>query len=220
MGPKCSATVLREGCLSSSAERAWSRSQSRRVNHLSGVVQGEGVGRRGPDGPGVGPAQQPVPAVGQDAHADAALPLRLGQVVVELLYVLGVGVEAAGGAYPALGLDEGVEGGQVDGAAGALGGRVLLDDLIAPGEAGGDEEIADGAGDVRLGLAQVVAPQHLGGGRGACGVVVVQVRGRLRHLLRGSWSRESGVRPTCPGTLRRRKLPPRRTGWKRRRGGG
>ena len=44
------------------------------------------------------PAQQPVLAVGQDAHAHAALLFRLRQVIVELLDVLGIGVEAACGA--------------------------------------------------------------------------------------------------------------------------
>ena len=127
-----------------------------------------------------------MPAVGQDAHRGRGPLLGLGQVVVELLHIRGVGVKAAGRANPALGLDEGVEGGQVDGAAGALRGRVLLDDLIAPGEAGGDEEVAHGAGDVRLGFAEVVPPEELGGGLLARGVVVVQV---LRHLLRGLWSR-------------------------------
>ena len=128
-----------------------------------------------------------MPAVGQDAHADAALFLGLGQVVVELVDVVGVGVEAAGGADPALGLDEGVEGGEVDGAAGALRGRVLLDDLVAPGQAGGDEEVAHGAGDVGLGFAEVVPPEELCGGLLAGGVVVVQV---VSHLLRGYWSRK------------------------------
>ena len=116
-----------------------------------------------------------MPAVGQDAHADSALLFGLREVVVELFDVLRVGVESAGGADPALELDEGVESGEVHGAARTLGGRVLLDDLAWRCQSGGDQEVADGAGDVRFGLGVVVPPEYLGGRVGVAGVVVVYV---------------------------------------------
>ena len=105
-------------------------------NPSVGIVEGEGVGEGGLDGAGVGPAEEPVLAVGEDAHPDAALPVGLLQVFVELVHVVGVGIEAPGGADATLELDEGVEGRQVDGAARAQGGRVLFDDFIGSGQAG------------------------------------------------------------------------------------
>ena len=54
-------------------------------------------------------------------HADAAVLLRLSEVVVELVDVLGVWIEAAGCADASLEFDEGVEGCEVDGAAGSPG---------------------------------------------------------------------------------------------------
>ena len=80
-----------------------------------GVVEGEGVGEGGLDGASVGKAQEPVLAVGEDAHADAPALVGLLQVVVELVDVVGVGIEAAVGADSALELDEGVEASEVDG---------------------------------------------------------------------------------------------------------
>ena len=53
-------------------------------------------------------------AVGQDSHSHPALLGGLGQVVVDLLDVSGVGLSGAGGAQPALELHEGVQGGEVD----------------------------------------------------------------------------------------------------------
>ena len=127
-----------------------------------------------------GPAQQPVLAVGQDAHAHAALLLRLRQIIVELVDVLGVGVEAARGADPSLELDERVEGGEVHGAARTLGGWVFLVYLLVFHEAGDGEEIADRAGDVGLGLALVVAAGDLGCGVLVPGIVCVDVH---RHSV-------------------------------------
>ena len=129
-----------------------------------GVVEGEGVGQGGLDGAGVGKAEEPVLAVGEDALAKFAVSVGLLEVVVELVDVVGVGFEAAAGADSALELDEGVEGGEVDGAAGALGRGVLLDYLVGSDQAGGDEEVADGAGDVRLRFVVFVAAENLGGG--------------------------------------------------------
>ena len=99
-----------------------------------GIVEGEGVGEGGLDGSGVGPAEEPVLAVREDAHADAALLVGLLQVVVELVHV--VGVEAARRADATLELDEGVEGRQVHGATRAQGRGILLDDFIGSGQAG------------------------------------------------------------------------------------
>ena len=101
------------------------------------------------------------------------------KVVVELLDVLGIGVEASRGPDPALELDEGVEGGKVNGAARTLCGRVLLNDLIGPHEPRHDEEITHSAGDVRLRLAIIMPPQNLGGSLGVPGFVVVYLNGHL-----------------------------------------
>ena len=88
---------------------------------LTRVVKGESVGIDSPHRTGVGPAQQPVFSVGQDAHPDAlAQGLGLQQVVVQLLDVRWVGVVAAGGADAALHFDEGVVGRQVYGAPGGV----------------------------------------------------------------------------------------------------
>ena len=94
--------------------------------------------------------------------------------------VLGVGVEAARGADPALELDKRVEGGEVHGAARTLGGRVFLDYLLALNEAGDGQEITDRAGDVGLGLALVVAAENLGCGLLVPGIVCVDVQ---RHSV-------------------------------------
>ena len=91
-------------------------------------------------------------------------PVGLLEVVVELVDVVGVGFEAAAGADSALELDEGIEGGEVYGAAGILGRGVLLDYLVGSDQAGGDEEVADGAGDVCLRFVTFVASEDLGGG--------------------------------------------------------
>ncbi len=144
------------------------------------VIKGECVRRDRPGRSGIWPAQQPVLAVGEDAHAHAALLFRLRQVIVELVDVLGVGVEAARGADPALELDERVEGGEVHGAARTLGGRVFLDYLLVLYEAGEGQEIADRAGDVGLGLALVVAAENLGCGLLGIGIVWINVQ---RHLV-------------------------------------
>ena len=101
------------------------RAATRKGEPAVGTVQQEGVRRRGSDLAGVRPAQQPVPAVGEDADADAAAGrLRLGQVIVQLLDVLRIRLETAGGTDAALELHKGVEGGEVDGlTAEILGGR-------------------------------------------------------------------------------------------------
>ena len=142
-------------------------------------------------------------AVGKDAHADAALPLGLLQVVVELPDVLGVGLEAGGGADPALDLYEGIEGGEVDGAVGAQRGRVLLVDLVAVDEAGADQEVAHGGGDVGLELAGVVPTEYLRGGLGAGGVVGVDVYGQgvvLQAALRLAQMGVGGTREAAGDT--------------------
>ena len=140
-----------------------------------GVVEGEGVGEGGLDGAGVGPAEEPVLAVGEDAHTDAPAPVGLLEVVVELVDVVGVGFEAAVGADSALELDEGVEGGEVDGAAGTESRGVFFDHVVGSDKAGGNEEVADGGGDVRLRFVVFVASKNLGGGVPDVGVVVVYV---------------------------------------------
>ena len=109
--------------------------------------------------------------------------------------VFGVGVEAAGGADAALELDEGVEGGEVDGAAAAQGGWVFFDDVLGFYEAGDGEEVTDGGGDVGLGLAFVVASQDFGCGGFAVGVVGVDVEGHwvMKAVLVGVCQQGGGV---------------------------
>ena len=153
---------------------------------MARVLENEGVGVCDFGLTGIGPAEEPVLAVGEDAHADAAVFLGLGEVVVDLVDVFGVGVEAAGGADRAFELDEGVEGGEVDGAAGALGRWVFFDDVLGFYEAGYGEEVADGGGDVGLGLAFVVAAQDFGCGSLAAGVVWVDVEGHW-VMVRARW---------------------------------
>ena len=72
-----------------------------------------------------------------------------------------------------------------------MGGRVLLDDLAWRGQSGGDQEVADGAGDVGLGLGVVVPPEYLGGGLGVTGVVVVYVDGHSIFYYTGMDTRQS-----------------------------
>ena len=127
----------------------------------AGLLEPEGVGVGGARGAGARPAQKPVLPVGQDPHADPALLLRLGQVAVELLDVARIGLDTRPDAD--LALDERVEGGQVDGAAGAERGMLLLDDLLGLGQPRRDEEVAHRAGDVGLRLAALVPLQD--GGR-------------------------------------------------------
>ena len=71
-----------------------------------------------------------------------------------------VGVEAAGHADAAFEFDEGIQRGQIDRPAAGVGGRVFLDDFVAAGQVGQDEEIADGGGDVGLGLKVVMPGQN------------------------------------------------------------
>ena len=75
VGPKCCAMAERDGCLSPSAERAWSRSHSKSVIQRSASPSVKGVGQGRPDRTGVGPTQQPSLTVRQDAHANATLLL-------------------------------------------------------------------------------------------------------------------------------------------------
>ena len=126
-----------------------------------GRFQGAAVGWGGVDRPGVGPAQQPVPAVGEDAGADAFAG-RFGQlqVVVQLLNVGRVGVETAGGADAPLELNESIQSGEVNGAAGAVGRRVFLDDFVALRQPGQDEKIPHRRSNVGLHLKIIVPPQN------------------------------------------------------------
>ena len=152
-------------------------------NPILGLFQHEGVGKGGVYRAGAGPAEQPILAVGQHAHADAlAGLLGFGEVVVQLPDVFRVGVESADGSQPALDFDEGVQGGEVNGAAGTLRRRVFLHNLLSLGQAGVGEEVAYGAGDVGLVLAGIVPVQDGGGSERVLGVVGVEMN---RH--RGSW---------------------------------
>ena len=143
------------------------------------IVQGEKVGLGQPYLSGSRPAQQPPFAVGEDAHAYSPLGCRFGQVVVNLIDVGGIGFASAGGAYPALELDEGVQGCQIDGPAGGVRGRVFLDNFFAPGQAGQDEKVPDCASDVCLGLGVSMPPQNFPGGLGILGVGVVDMPGSV-----------------------------------------
>ena len=72
-----------------------------------------------------------------------------------------------------------------------MGGRVLLDDLAGSGQSGGDQEIADHAGDIRFGFRVVVPPEYLGGGLGVLGIVVVDVDGHSIFYYTGMDTRQS-----------------------------
>ena len=100
---------------------------------------------------------------------------RLGQVFVQLPHVLRVWFAAAGGANPVLELDEGIQSGQVYGTARGIRGRVLLNNLLAAGQAGEDEKVPDRAGDVSFGLKVVMAQQDLRRCITILGVVYVYV---------------------------------------------
>ena len=125
------------------------------------VFQGEGVGAGQTDLGCSGPAQQPTLTVGEDSHADPSLLRRLGQVVIQLPHVLRGGFTAGGGANPALELDEGVQSGKVNGATGGVRWRVFLDNLLASGQVGEDEEVSHRAGDLGFGLEAVVSQHKL-----------------------------------------------------------
>ena len=122
------------------------------------------------------PTKQPVPAVGEHAHPHAVVPRGLVQVVVQLPDVLGVGVAARRRADAPLHLDERVQRRQVHRPARPFGGRILLDDLLARGQSGRDEEVPHRAGDVGLRLEVVVPPQHLPRGLSILRVVDVNLR--------------------------------------------
>ena len=129
-----------------------------------------------------GPAQQPILAVGQDTHPHPALLFRLLQVIVQLPYVFRVRLPSGRRAYPALELHESIQGGEVNGAAGGIRGRVFLLNLIVLGQAGHNQEVTHGAGDVGFGLKVVVPPQDLGRCAGILGVVYIQVFCRNHRL--------------------------------------
>ncbi len=125
-------------------------------------VQREAIRRRRLDGPGAGPAQQPIPAVRQDAHArPLAVPLRLIEVVIKLLDVPRVGTEAGPRANPPLDLDERIQRRQVHRAPRRLRRRVLLHDLVCSRQPRADQEVPHRAGDVRLRLGMLMPPQNL-----------------------------------------------------------
>ncbi len=71
--------------------------------------EGEQVWHNRSDGAGLGPAQEPVLAVGEDAHADPSGVFRLLQVSVELGDMVGMGT--AMGADALFGFQKGVQGG-------------------------------------------------------------------------------------------------------------
>ena len=144
------------------------------------VLQREVVGRHHHRGAGVWPTQQPVPAIGEHAHPHAVVPRGLVQVVVQLPDVLGVGVAARRRADAPLHLDEGVQRRQVHRPARPFGGRILLDDLLARGQSGRDEEVPHRAGDVGLRLEVVVPPQHLPRGLSILRVVYIDLRSHAR----------------------------------------
>ena len=118
----------------------------------------------------VGPAGDPVAPVGEDADA---LRERVvaggGEVAVELVDVVGIGLETWLGADPPLELEDHVGGGEV--AASAVAGRCFDLDLGGRGQLDGDEEVARGGADVVLGLSEVVAFEDGFGGGVRGGIV-------------------------------------------------
>ena len=151
------------------------------------VLQREGVGPDGLDRSRARPPQQPVLAVGEYAGAQtlAGRP-GLGQVIVQLPDVNWVGVQAAGGADPPLCFNEGVQRGQVHGAAGNVRRRIFLVDFVAPGQAGEDEKVPHRTGDVGLRLAVIMPPQYFRRTGGILRVVIVKVCGHDCHIISGA----------------------------------
>ena len=99
----------------------------------------------------------------------------LFQVDVQLIDVGGIRVEAAGGSDSPLHLNEGVECDDVNGLGRSAGGRMFLVNLVGLDESRDQEEVADGARDVRLRLMEIVPAEQLGGGLPVARVVYVQV---------------------------------------------
>ena len=92
-----------------------------------------------------------------------------------MLDVLRVGCATGSRSDAPLELDEGVQRGQVHGPSRRVRGRVLLNHLLATGQASKDEKVPHRAGDVGLGLTTVVPSQDLSGGVAVFGVVYVDV---------------------------------------------
>ena len=102
------------------------------------------------------PAGDPVAPVGEDAHAlREGVVARGGEIAVELVDVVGIGLEAGLCADPPLELEDHVGGAEV--AASAVAGRGFDLDLGPGGEVDRDQEVAHGGADVVLGLSEVVA---------------------------------------------------------------
>ena len=135
------------------------------------------------------PAGDPVAPVGEDADAlREGVVAGGGEIAVELVDVVGIGLEAGLRADPPLELEDHVGGAEV--AAAAVAGRGFDFDLRPVGEVDGDEEVAHGGADVVLGLVEVVAFEDgLGGG----------VRGGIvrsgRHARQDTGTQETGAYP-------------------------
>ena len=126
------------------------------------LVQREAKRRCRLDRASAGPAQQPILAVGQNAHARAfAGPLGLSEVVVNLLDVTLGGTEPGPRANPPLDLDERIQRRQVHRPPRCLRWRVLLDDLVRPRQPRTDQEVPHRARDVRFRLGILMPPQNL-----------------------------------------------------------
>ena len=137
----------------------------------------------------VGPAGDPVAPVGEDADAlREGVVAGGGEVAVELVDVVGIGLESGLGADPPLELEDHVGGGEV--AASAVAGRGFDLDLGGRGQFDGDEEVARGGADVVLGLSEVVAFED-GLGRGVRGGVVRSGR----HGRQDTGAQDTGAYP-------------------------
>ena len=160
---------------------------------------------------GVRPTEEPIPAVGEDPGADAfAAHLGLLEVVVNLIDVCRVGIETAHGADALFELDEGVQGGEVDGTTRCIGRRVFLDDGTGFGQVGKDQEIADGAGYVGLCAGCVMSEQDFAGRAGVPGIVDVEVCGHGGIVAFGRFAAGGrGLHPsTCSGRAGGSPSPP------------
>ena len=145
-----------------------------------GAIEDECVRLARADWTGPWPAQEPVLAVREHAHAHAVASLLRGlQVAINLLDPLRFGLGVPG---PDLELHVGVERRQVHGLSGLVPRMDLLDNLISGRELCRDQEITHRARDVRLSLAEFVSPQD---GPGQFGVLRIVVVNRCGHRIHG-----------------------------------
>ena len=148
-----------------------------------GVRQREGPGRLRPHLFDARHAQVPALPVGEDAETVRLAALaRLREIAVQLIDPARIRRGASGGTGPPLDLDHQTLGLDVDAVR-------FLPQVVARDQRRLHEEVADGAGDVRLGTAVVEVDQPLGGA-----FQRVRVVGHARSLPANERSRPRALR--------------------------